>query len=69
MNYKIYENEANATVRAHPGFAVINMEKEVLAAFTSKENAQAYVESLNNITFGNFEIIDMPINPVVIESL
>ena len=49
MSLKFHENEAIASIRAHPGFAVINMDKVVLAAFTSEENAQFYLESLIKI--------------------
>ncbi|WP_312698202.1 hypothetical protein [Sphingobacterium mizutaii] len=68
MDEKINEGPRNPAIKAHPGYAVYKKDRGVIAAFTSMENARAFIEALNKIQTEDLVIIDMPINAVVTES-
>lgn len=68
MDEKFNEGSSIPVIKAHQGYAVYKKDRGVVAAFTSMENAKAYIDALSKIETGDLVIIDMPINAVVTES-
>ncbi|WP_313189792.1 hypothetical protein [Sphingobacterium sp.] len=46
MDEKFNEGSSIPVIKAHPGYAVYKKDRGVVAAFTSMENAKAYIDAL-----------------------
>ena len=65
MKKKYSKPEIILTFLAQSGFAVLNSDKEIIAAFTTREKLQLYIDSLDKISPDELIIINLPINPLL----